>query len=422
MNFTDFNFDQRLLDGLYSMGYDKPTPIQELAIPLIVENKDLIACAQTGTGKTAAYLLPILSKIVKTETRNLNTLIIAPTRELAQQIDQQVEGFAYFLGISSISIYGGTDGAAFEQQKKAMREGADIIIATPGRLLAMLTSAGKVDMSTLKHLVLDEADRMLDMGFNDDIMRIINYLPTDRQTVLFSATMPPKIRTLANKILKNPEQINIAISKPAAGILQQAFMVYDTQKIALVKQILTEKEHNSVIIFAGTKEKVKELNKELQRSKLSIKAFHSDLEQAEREEIMRSFKNKEVQILIGTDILSRGIDVDGISLVINFDVPPDPEDYIHRIGRTARAESTGTAITFINPKDQRRFFSIENLIGAEVPKLPLPEFLGEAPLYQPELKENKPFNDFKKKNGFKKKPKGVNHHANHPTTNHSKPQ
>ncbi len=422
MNFTDFSFDQRLLDGLYSMGYDKPTPIQELAIPLIVENKDLIACAQTGTGKTAAYLLPILSKIVQTETRNLNTLIIAPTRELAQQIDQQVEGFAYFLGISSISIYGGTDGAAFDQQKKAMREGADIIIATPGRLLAMLTSAGKVDMSTLKHLVLDEADRMLDMGFNDDIMRIINYLPTDRQTVLFSATMPPKIRTLANKILKNPEQINIALSKPAAGILQQAFMVYDAQKIALVKHILTEKEHNSVIIFAGTKEKVKELNKELQRSKLSIKAFHSDLEQSEREDIMRAFKNKEVQILIGTDILSRGIDVDGISLVINFDVPPDPEDYIHRIGRTARAESTGTAITFINQKDQRRFFSIENLIGAEVPKLPLPTFLGEAPLYQPEVKEHRPFNDFKKNNGFKKKPKGVNHHTNHPTTHHSKPQ
>jgi superfamily II DNA/RNA helicase len=404
------------------MGYDKPTPIQELAIPLIVENKDLIACAQTGTGKTAAYLLPILSKIVQTETRNLNTLIIAPTRELAQQIDQQVEGFAYFLGISSISIYGGTDGAAFEQQKKAMREGADIIIATPGRLLAMLTSAGKVDMSTLKHLVLDEADRMLDMGFNDDIMRIINYLPMDRQTVLFSATMPPKIRTLANKILKNPEQINIAISKPAAGILQQAFMVYDTQKIGLVKQILTEKEHKSVIIFASTKEKVKELNKELQRSKLSIKAFHSDLEQAEREDIMRSFKNKEVQILIGTDILSRGIDVDGISLVINYDVPPDPEDYIHRIGRTARAESTGTAITFINTKDQRRFFSIENLIGTEVPKLPLPEFLGEAPLYQPEVKEHKPFKDFKKKNGLKKKAKGLNQNANHPTTHHSKPQ
>ncbi|MBJ7428840.1 MAG: DEAD/DEAH box helicase [Bacteroidia bacterium] len=403
MNFNEFNFDEKLLDGLYSMGYDKPTPIQEHAIPLILANKDLIACAQTGTGKTAAYLLPILNKIVKNQSNNLNTLIIAPTRELAQQIDQQVEGFAYFLGISSISVYGGGNGAAFEQQKKAMREGADIIIATPGRLIAMLTSAGSVDMSSLQHLVLDEADRMLDMGFYDDIMRIINYLPKDRQTVLFSATMPPKIRNMASRILTNPEQVNIAISKPAEGILQQAYMALDTQKVALVKHILNEKEHNSVIIFASTKEKVKELGKELYRSGLSIKAFHSDLEQAEREQIMLAFKNKEVQILIGTDILSRGIDVDGISLVVNFDVPPDPEDYIHRIGRTARAETTGTAITFINPKDQRRFFSIENLIGTEIPKLPLPEFLGEAPLYEPEKKMDRPAGGFKKKPGFKKK-------------------
>ncbi len=403
MNFNDFNFDEKLLDGLSSMGFDKPTPIQEQAIPLILANKDLIACAQTGTGKTAAYLLPILNKIVQNKTSNLNTLIIAPTRELAQQIDQQVEGFAYFLGVSSISVYGGGDGAAFEQQKKAMREGADIIIATPGRLIAMLTSAGSVNMSSLQHLVLDEADRMLDMGFHDDIMRIINYLPKTRQTVLFSATMPPKIRSMANKILTNPEHINIAISKPAEGILQQAFMAFDTQKVALVKHILNEKEHNSVIVFASTKEKVKELGKELYRSGLSIKAFHSDLEQAEREQIMLAFKNKEVQILIGTDILSRGIDVDGISLVVNFDVPPDPEDYIHRIGRTARAETTGTAITFINPKDQRRFFSIENLIGTEIPKLPLPEFLGEAPLYEPDKKMDRPMGGFKKKPGFKKK-------------------
>jgi superfamily II DNA/RNA helicase len=403
LNFNDFNFDEKLLDGLSSMGFDKPTPIQEQAIPLILANKDLIACAQTGTGKTAAYLLPILNKIVQNKTSNLNTLIIAPTRELAQQIDQQVEGFAYFLGVSSISVYGGGDGAAFEQQKKAMREGADIIIATPGRLIAMLTSAGSVNMSSLQHLVLDEADRMLDMGFHDDIMRIINYLPKTRQTVLFSATMPPKIRSMANKILTNPEHVNIAISKPAEGILQQAFMAFDTQKVALVKHILNEKEHNSVIVFASTKEKVKELGKELYRSGLSIKAFHSDLEQAEREQIMLAFKNKEVQILIGTDILSRGIDVDGISLVINFDVPPDPEDYIHRIGRTARAETTGTAITFINPKDQRRFFSIENLIGTEIPKLPLPEFLGEAPLYEPEKKMDRPIGGFNKKPGFKKK-------------------
>jgi superfamily II DNA/RNA helicase len=407
LNFTDFNFDQKLLDGLNSMGYEKPTPIQEQAIPLISQNKDLIACAQTGTGKTAAYLLPILNKIVQANSSNLNTLIIAPTRELAQQIDQQIEGFAYFLGISSISVYGGGDGAAFEQQKKAMRDGADIIIATPGRLIAMLTSAGSVDMSNLKHLVLDEADRMLDMGFYDDIMRIINYLPQTRQTVLFSATMPPKIRGMANKILNNPEQINIAISKPAEGILQQAYLAYDNQKTALLKSILANKENKSVIIFASTKEKVKDLNKELQRTGLSIKAFHSDLEQAEREQIMLAFKNKEVQILIGTDILSRGIDVDGISLVVNYDVPPDPEDYIHRIGRTARAESTGTAITFINPKDQRRFYNIENLIGNEITKLPLPEALGEAPLYEPEKKVFTSGAPKNKKRNFKKpfKPK-----------------
>jgi superfamily II DNA/RNA helicase len=249
-------------------------------------------------------------------------------------------------------------------------------------------------------LVLDEADRMLDMGFYEDIMRIVNYLPANRQTVLFSATMPPKIRTLAQRILNNPEQINIAISKPAEGILQQAYLTYDANKVGLLKHILNEKKHDSVIIFASTKEKVKDLNKELYRSGLSIKAFHSDLEQAEREEIMRAFKNKELQILIGTDILSRGIDVDGISLVVNFDVPPDPEDYIHRIGRTARAESTGTAITFINEKDQRKFFDIESLIGTDIPKLTLPQQFGEAPLYEPEKKLKKSFNN---KGSFKGK-------------------
>ncbi len=400
MTFNDFKFDQRLLDGLESMGYDKPTPIQEQSIPLILQHKDLIACAQTGTGKTAAYVLPILNKIVQSESRKLSTLIIAPTRELAQQIDQQIEGFSYFLGVSSIPVYGGGDGNAFAQQQKAMREGADIIIATPGRLIAMLTSAGSVDMSNLQHLVLDEADRMLDMGFYEDIMRIVNYLPVNRQTVLFSATMPPKIRTLAQRILNNPEQINIAISKPAEGILQQAYLTYDANKVGLLKHILNEKKHDSVIIFASTKEKVKDLNKELYRSGLSIKAFHSDLEQAEREEIMRAFKNKELQILIGTDILSRGIDVDGISLVVNFDVPPDPEDYIHRIGRTARAENTGTAITFINEKDQRKFFDIESLIGTDIPKLTLPQQFGESPLYEPEKKLKKSFND---KRSFKGK-------------------
>lgn len=410
VTFNDFNFNTQLQDGLDAMGFETPTPIQQQAIPVILANKDLIACAQTGTGKTAAYLLPTMHKISEEGHSKLNTLIIAPTRELAQQIDQQVEGFAYFTGISSISVYGGNDGNAFAQQQKAMREGADIVIATPGRLIAMLTSSGSVDMSSLKHLILDEADRMLDMGFYDDIVRIINYLPKDRQTLLFSATMPPKIRLLANKILNEPESINIAISKPAEGILQQAYMAYDNQKIPLLKGLLKDKTQNSIIIFAGTKDKVKDLDRELKRSGLSIKAFHSDLEQPEREEIMRAFRNREIQTLIGTDILSRGIDVDGISLVVNYDVPPDPEDYVHRIGRTARAETTGTAITFINPKDARRFFDIESLIGYEINKLPLPAELGEAPAYQPEVRIKSDFKKpFRKKPGFKKggaKPQG----------------
>ena len=403
MTFDDFNFDPQLMEGLLSMGYDKPTPIQEQAIPLILSNKDLIACAQTGTGKTAAYLLPVLHKIINTEKRHLNTLIIAPTRELAQQIDQQIEGFAYFISVSSIPIYGGGDGAAWEQQKKAMKEGADIIIATPGRLIAQLTS-GAMNLEHMQHLILDEADRMLDMGFYDDIIRIMKYLPAKRQTLLFSATMPPKIRALATKILNEPREINIAISKPAEGILQQAYMAYDNQKVSLIKHILKEGNYSSAIIFASTKENVKNLDVELRRAGLSLKAFHSDLEQAEREKIMREFKSKQVQMLIGTDILSRGIDVEGISLVVNFDVPPDPEDYIHRIGRTARAETTGTAITFINPKDQERFFKIENLIGKEIPKIPLPEFLGEAPAYQPQVKKQGSF----KKKPWRSKSKGGN--------------
>jgi ATP-dependent RNA helicase RhlE len=403
LTFHDFKFNQTLLDGLDAMGFDTPTPIQQQAIPAVLNNVDLIACAQTGTGKTAAYLLPVMNNMVNDGLGKLSTLIIAPTRELAQQIDQQVEGLAYFTGISSAAVYGGGDGQIFSQQQKAMREGADIVIATPGRLLAMLTSSGSVDMSNVKHLILDEADRMLDMGFYDDIVRIIGYLPKERQTLLFSATMPPKIRTLANKILQNPEQINIAISKPAAGILQQAYLAFDNQKTELLKRILTDKTEGSVIIFCSTKDKVKDLDRELRRNKLAIKAFHSDLEQAEREEIMQAFRNRELQVLIGTDILSRGIDVDGISLVINYDVPPDPEDYIHRIGRTARAETTGTAITFINPKDQRKFYSIETLIGYEITKLPLPAELGEAPTYNPqETSKKKP--GFKR-NNFKRKPK-----------------
>lgn len=405
MTFDEFNLDASLLDGLQAMGYKKATPIQEQAIPCILSNQDLIACAQTGTGKTAAYLLPILHKITQSSHSHLNTLIIAPTRELALQIDQQIEALSYFINVSSAAVYGGGDGIAWEQQKRALERGADIIIATPGRLISIL-SAGDVTFKHLEHLILDEADRMLDMGFFDDIEKIISYLPKERQTLLFSATMPPKMRILANKILKNPVQINIAISKPAEGILQQAYVVYEPQKLPLLKSILKNGNFKSAIIFAGTKDSVKQLDIELRRAGVNLKAFHSDLAQSEREEIMRAFKNNKLQVLIGTDILSRGIDVEGISLVINYDVPGDAEDYIHRIGRTARAETTGTAITFINERDQPRFFKIENLIGKEIDKLALPSELGEHPAYSPETKrERSPNgnNNNKGKKYFKKK-------------------
>jgi superfamily II DNA/RNA helicase len=392
LTFEDFNFDASLLEGLYSMGYKQPTPIQEQAIPVILNNKDLIACAQTGTGKTAAYLLPIIDHILHATTRHLNTLIIAPTRELVLQIDQQIDGMGYFCSVGSIAIYGGNDGITWEKQKHALREGVDIICATPGRLIALLQN-GDINFEHLQHLVLDEADRMLDMGFFDDIQSIINYLPKERQTILFSATMPAKMRLLANQISKNPEQINIAISKPAAGIVQQAYVVFDAQKENLLKSILKNDEYQSVIIFSSTKEKVKQLEKDLRRLDNSVKAFHSDLEQAEREEIMREFKGKKLRTLIGTDILSRGIDVDGISLVINFDAPPDPEDYIHRIGRTARASKAGVAITFINQRDQPKFARIEDLMGYEVTKMPLPLELGPGPVYDPEKSKKESRNE-----------------------------
>ncbi len=383
MTFDDFKFDPSLLEGLYSLGYKQPTPIQEQTIPIISDHKDLIACAQTGTGKTAAYLLPIINHILNAKKRHLNTLIIGPTRELVLQIDQQIDSMAYFCSVSSIAVYGGNDGMIWDKQKHALHKGVDIICATPGRLIALLQTVD-FNFDHLQHFVLDEADRMLDMGFFDDIKTILNYLPKKRQTLLFSATMPPKIRMLANQILINPEQINIAINKPPESIVQQAYIVYDKQKEELLKLILKNEDYQSVIIFTSTKANVKELEKSLKILKLNFKAFHSDLLQAEREQIMNNFKNKKIKILIGTDILSRGIDVDGISLIVNFDTPGDPEDYIHRIGRTARASKAGVAITFVNPKDQSKFLRIEELLGYEVPKIPVEPSFGECPAYNPE--------------------------------------
>lgn len=420
MDFTSFNFEPSLQEGLDAMGFENPTPIQEKAIPVILDNKDLIACAQTGTGKTAAFILPVLNKISKSGSEKLNTIVLAPTRELAIQIDQQIQGFSYFLGISSIPIYGGGDGIVWEQQKKALETGAEIVVATPGRLIALL-AGGKINLSSLEHLILDEADRMMDMGFSDDILKIVNYLPKERQTILFSATMPAKIRQFSMKILKDPEEISIAIGKTAEGVSQSMYSVYDTQKEELVKHILLQKAYEAVIIFASTKEKVKGLYKVL-RKHFDVEAFHSDLEQVDREKIMSAFKNKAVKILIGTDIISRGIDVVGIELVINFDTPGDPEDYVHRVGRTARADKEGEAITFVNPKDQQKFARIEKLIGMTITQNPLPEGFEEGPVYSADsFKSNRKSSNsknknFKKKSGNKKKfpPKKRNPQNNKP--------
>ncbi len=386
MKFTSFGLDEGIEEGIMALGFENATPIQEQAIPVILDGKDIIGSAQTGTGKTAAFLIPIMNKIVTTQSKNkVRGLIIVPTRELAVQIDQQLEGLSYFTSISSIAIYGGNDGDSFSREKKALVEGADIVIGTPGRLIAHL-SMPYVDFSNLEFLILDEADRMLDMGFAQDINRIIQSTNPERQTLLFSATMPPKIRSLAKEILKDPEEINIAISKPAEKIVQAAFSVYETQKIPLMEYILTKKKLTSTVVFSSTKDGAKELNRALKKLGLNSEAIHSDLDQSKREELINLFKSKKLNIMVATDILSRGIDIEDIELVVNYDVPNDGEDYIHRIGRTARAASQGAAFTLISEKEQIKFARIEQLLEREVVKVKVPEHLGEGPVYSPNLK------------------------------------
>jgi len=382
VKFEEFGLNQDLMEGIASIGFKEATPIQEKAIPIVLAGRDLIACAQTGTGKTAAYLLPILSKLTKEPSANCDTLILVPTRELALQIDQAMDGFSYFTPVSSIAVYGGTDGMSFEREKKALSEGANITIATPGRLLSHLNQK-YVRFENLKHLILDEADRMLDMGFQEDILRIIGMLPKVRQTLLFSATMPHDIRAFSKKILQNPEEVSLALSKPAEGITQEAYLIYDAQKNDLIIHLLKDSDYKSVLIFSSRKEKVKKLRSELRALKIDADAMHSDLDQTERESMVRNFSSGKLRVLIATDILSRGIDIEGIELVINYDVPRDADSYIHRIGRTARASSFGKAITFINSEDQRSFKSIEDLIEKEVPKLSLPHGMPSGPAWDP---------------------------------------
>ena len=384
MKFSELQLNANVLEALDAMRFDECTPIQEQAIPIILEGKDLIAVAQTGTGKTAAFLLPVLNKLSegKHPEDAINCVIMSPTRELAQQIDQQMEGFSYFMPVSSVAVYGGNDGILFEQQKKGLTLGADVVIATPGRLIAHL-SLGYVDLSKVSYFILDEADRMLDMGFYEDIMQIAKYLPKERQTIMFSATMPAKIQQLANTILNDPSEIKLAVSKPAEKIIQAAYVCYENQKLGIIRSLFMDEVPERVIVFASSKIKVKEVAKALKSMKLNVGEMHSDLEQAQRETVMHEFKAGRINILVATDIVARGIDIDDIRLVINFDVPHDSEDYVHRIGRTARANNDGVALTFISEKEQSHFKSIENFLEKEIYKIPIPEELGEAPEYKP---------------------------------------
>ena len=384
MTFDELDLEEDVLDGLWAMNFRDCTPVQEQAIPILLEGKDLIACAQTGTGKTAAYLLPILNHLVKEEHPEdaINAVIMVPTRELAQQIDQQVAGFAYYLPVSSVAVYGGSDGIIWEQQKKGLQAGVDIVIATPGRLLSYL-KLGLIDLSRVQYFILDEADRMLDMGFFDDIMQVVKELPKRRQTMLFSATMPAKIREMAKSILQNPAEIRLAVSKPNEKIIQSAYICYERQKAYIVKQLFTETIPDRVIIFASSKIKVKEVTRTLRSMNLSVAEMHSDLDQSQRDSTMHDFKNGKINILIATDIVSRGIDIEDISVVINYDVPHDAEDYVHRIGRTARASAEGLAITFVSEDEQDMFDRIEKFLNKTIYRVPLPEEVGEGPEYNP---------------------------------------
>lgn len=379
MLFTELGLNPELLESLEYMGFSETTPVQEQAIPLILAGNDLIACAQTGTGKTAAYLLPLLNDIYNKRTGEIHSLILVPTRELAIQIDHQIQGLAYTLNITSLPVYGGSDSSSWEQEKTALSKGADIIVATPGRLISHLNQ-GYVKFGMIGVLILDEADRMLDVGFYDDIMRIISYLPKKRQTLMFSATMPPKIRKLSKQIMKKPCEITLEVSKPAEGVIQAVYRVGDGQKMDLLKSLLADNpEYQSILIFTSTKKTVGEIVRGLRSKEYQVEGISSDFEQKQREEVLIRFRSRRTRVLVATDVLSRGIDIKDINLVVNYHVPADAEDYVHRVGRTARAETTGVAVTFVSKADNHKLERIEKLIGYRIYNTPLPSFIAEMP-------------------------------------------
>ncbi len=412
MDFYDLDLNDDVLDALDAMNFTTCTPIQEHTIPPLLEGRDLIGVAQTGTGKTAAYLLPILSMLSDGGFPDdaINCIIMSPTRELAQQIDQAMEGFSYYVPVSSVAVYGGNDGIRYEQERRGLSLGADVVIATPGRLISHI-SLGNVDLSRTSFFILDEADRMLDMGFYDDIMQIVKQLPENRQTIMFSATMPDKIQKLASNILHDPVEVRLAVNKPAEKIVQTAYVCYETQKLGIIKNLFSETKPERVIIFSSSKMKVKEIAAAFKRMKLNVGEMHSDLDQSQRDVVMREFKSGRIDILVATDIVSRGIDIDDIRLVINYDAPRDCEDYVHRIGRTARAGADGCAITFVSVDDQSRFAAIEEFIGREVFKLPLPAEVGEGPEYNPKKNNGRPKGHRNRKNGHRNEKSSSGNHS-----------
>jgi superfamily II DNA/RNA helicase len=404
MKFTELNLRPELLEAISYMGFENATPVQEKAIPIILNNDDIIACAQTGTGKTGAFVLPILNKLIGKKDTNVDTLIIVPTRELAIQIEQQIQGLSYFISVGSMAIYGGGDGKDWSIQKEALTKGRDIIVATPGKLISHL-KLGYVNFKHVKHLVLDEADRMLDMGFIDDLKTIMSHLPKERQNLMFSATMPNNIKDLAKRFMTNPKEIAFAVSKPAAGVTQKMYMSHENQKVGVLTHILKErKDFDSIIVFTSSKMKVSEIVRSLRKAGFKATGISSNLDQDRREEVLRGFRSKRIRILVATDVMSRGIDIKEINMVVNYDVPHDAEDYVHRVGRTARANTKGEAFTLINEKDMHKVRKIERLIETKFEKLAPPEALGPGPVWSEKSKPGG--NHREKKRHFHKMKKG----------------
>ncbi len=399
MRFDELDLDYEVLDAIATMHFTECTPVQEQTIPVALEGRDIMAVAQTGTGKTAAYLLPVIDRLTSGNypTDHINCVIMVPTHELAQQIDRQMEGFSYFLPVTSLAIHGGSDGKEFSRQQNGLKQGVDVVIATPGRLRAHL-QMGYVDLSHVSWFILDEADRMLDMGFYGDIMQIVKQLPERRQTMMFSATMPDKIQTLAKTILNDPAEVKIAISRPTEKIAQSAFICYETQKNAILLELFKSGYNKRVIVFAASKIKVKELARELRRAHWHAGEMHSDLDQVQRENVMTDFRAGRIDILVATDIVARGIDIDDITMVVNYDVPREAEDYVHRIGRTARAGTEGKAVTLVSERDQPKFRFIENFLGYDVLKESIPESLGQGPVYKKTVKSRGSKGGYKKRN------------------------